>query len=227
MIPLEVKDIFDALRQEPNLIVGTCSSEGRPGTQVGYSCTKYCEPIEGQRGVTLLPFESSYLTDLHDDLQFVGDVEVVARGDACPHFQDDRCSLYRDKPITCKMFPLAFHRAGQRQIEVLINQACKIVIDPTNSQKIQVHNDRWVAYFIAMWSYLPESWWKRYEASWDKRFYQGLGIAQFELPGDIITTENIDLATAQSIAQVNCPFCKGTGYIEINDHHHICSCVGS
>jgi len=220
MIPIEINDLLLMIRREPNLLVGSCTSNGALGANYP-ACSLHCEPSVGMRGIVLFPFEYQFIKKLlvDEEVEFLHKVIPIAQGEICPYLKNKQCLLGNSRPISCRMWPIAIQKLGSRNLELLAMLECPSARDPLNSTKLQIHLDHWVGYFVAYWKYLTPTWWKLYNTSYELQRYHSLGQIEFELPGDIVSPDMAKLAFPR------CHLCKGQGFVTINQRQVLCECV--
>jgi Fe-S-cluster containining protein len=101
--------------------------------------------------------------------------------DACKFFRDNRCSVYQDRPVTCRVWPftLRFDASGRRLSSLGINTSlpCPYELDGKNTVSELVANWRWDDRQDAAWVAKVREWNRTHTAGTPEEFFEYLGLA--------------------------------------------------
>lgn len=100
--------------------------------------------------------------------------------DACRFFQGNRCSVYKDRPVTCRVWPftLRFDASGRRLSSLAVNPAlpCPYELDGANTASELVANWKWDDRQDADWTAKVRAWNRTHSAGTQTEFFAHLGL---------------------------------------------------
>jgi Fe-S-cluster containining protein len=100
--------------------------------------------------------------------------------DACKFFVNNRCSVYAQRPVTCRVWPftLAFDATGRRVTRLSINPAlpCPYELDGKNSLARLVADWKWDDKQDAHWSAKVSEWNRTHTKGSRRDFLKFLGL---------------------------------------------------
>ncbi|HTB22326.1 MAG TPA: YkgJ family cysteine cluster protein [bacterium] len=138
-------------------------------------------------------YKSSDFDDAGEGLQFVNldggrrTLGLLKRMDkendreACEFFRDNRCSVYKDRPVTCRVWPftLRFDASGKRLSSLSVNSSlpCPFELDGKNTVSALVADWRWDDKQDEAWSAKVKEWNRTHSAGAEHEFFSYLGLA--------------------------------------------------
>lgn len=100
--------------------------------------------------------------------------------EACKFFKDNRCSVYKDRPVTCRVWPftLRFDASGRRLSSLGINTSlpCPYELDGKNSVSELVATWRWDDRQDDVWKEKVGIWNRSHSAGSELEFLKYLGL---------------------------------------------------
>jgi Fe-S-cluster containining protein len=100
--------------------------------------------------------------------------------EACEFFRDNRCSVYKDRPVTCRVWPftLRFDASGRRLSSLSVNPSlpCPFELDSKNTVSELVADWRWDDRQDESWSAKVREWNRTHTAGSVEEFFSYLGL---------------------------------------------------
>lgn len=128
-----------------------------PCDEVG--CRTGCEPGHGTNELLLLPGEREYIEERLDEplkfdkREYPGLGEITVQSEPCPYLTDDHlCSIYAERPLDCRTYPLILHVGHVSRDNVRMRFAIDPACPASEHPETKRHASRWV------------EWWMRAEA---------------------------------------------------------------
>lgn len=100
--------------------------------------------------------------------------------EACKFFKDNRCSVYQDRPVTCRVWPftLRFDASGRRVSSLAVNASlpCPYELDGKNTVSQLVATWKWDDRQDEAWSAKVREWNRTHSAGREDDFLTYLGL---------------------------------------------------
>lgn len=100
--------------------------------------------------------------------------------EACKFFKDNRCSVYKDRPVTCRVWPftLRFDATGRRLSSLSVNSSlpCPFELDGKSTASELVANWKWDDRQDETWSAKVREWNRTHTKGKEQEFFSYLGL---------------------------------------------------
>lgn len=98
-----------------------------------------------QRGLTLLPDESKFFSEEqvkpylgYGKRPYDKDFKILAYQltmPICPHLKENKCSIYDERPATCRQFPFSLDPDPQEGILLGVDMNCPAAVELVNNSR--------------------------------------------------------------------------------------------